>query len=192
MLLMKFIFITHPPVRKRRHTISVLSWAPRIPSPASGSFIRLRSYLSVLVIGLLWPNTANTPCIFCLCIWQSLCVYWYQLVVPGPHLNPQERSEMQLLRLHPTNTMSETPGVETSGLCVLLLSSDAHTHPSTTCTSKPSGDVTAVPAHESLGTKWGFCVPSIPTSLHVSGGKGLFLICITLTVGHDLACTHRT
>lgn len=37
MLSMKFIFITHPPVRKRRHPISVLSWAPRIPSPASGS-----------------------------------------------------------------------------------------------------------------------------------------------------------
>lgn len=62
--------ITHPPVRKHRHTISVLSWAPRIPSSASGYFfISLRSYLFYLVKGLLWPNTANIACIFCLCIW---------------------------------------------------------------------------------------------------------------------------
>ena len=69
MLLMKFIFITHPPVRKRRRTVSVLSWAPRIPSPASGYLSLGLEVLFVLVKGLLWPNTANTPFIFCLCIW---------------------------------------------------------------------------------------------------------------------------
>lgn len=45
--------ITHPPARKHSHTVSVLSWAPRIPSSASGylllvlevtSFIWLKDY----------------------------------------------------------------------------------------------------------------------------------------------------
>ena len=192
MLLMKFIFITHPPVRKRRRTVSVLSWAPRIPSPASG-------YLSLglEVISLSWLKDycgpiPPTPLLFSVCASGKVFVFtdisWWFLAHIWTPRNGQ--------KCNFSGSTPQTPCQKLRGwrpaVCACFCSPAMHTHPSTTCTSKPSGDVPAVPAHKSLGTKWGFCVPSVPTSLHVSGGKGLFLICITLTVGHDVACTHST
>ena len=70
--LIKLIFITvlPPPVRQHKQAVSVLSWAPRTPSPGFGpSCIGLRSYLFHLVKGLLQPDIANIPFIFCLLTW---------------------------------------------------------------------------------------------------------------------------
>lgn len=172
--------ITHPPARKHSHTVSVLSWAPRIPSSASG-------YLLLLVLevtSFIWLKDYCGP-IHNLSIYFPVFVHLVNLFIdiswwfPGP-LNPRGSQKCSF------SGSTHTHHVKLWGwrpvICAFTLSSDAHTHtPDTTCT-KPSGDVTAVPVHESLGTvEASVYLPSQLVSMSLEGRDCfLFVSCSQL------------